>query len=65
MSQAKFLTGFVPELAAVGTVGHLVNDRGSDAVEDDDAIGGKDGENLLHDFLQVASMPSDEDCVGR
>ena len=38
--------------------------RRSDAVEDDDSIRGKHGENLRHNVLQTTAVASDEDGIG-
>ena len=60
LAQVQFSAGLVPELAATLPVCHLGDNGRGDAVEDDNTIGGEDGENLCHDFLQMASMTSDE-----
>ena len=53
--QTEFCTGFIPELLTVCR--HLW--RG-DAVEDDDTIGGKNGEHLRHDIFQMPAMSANE-----
>ena len=56
--QAQFLTGFIPELVAV-----CKDFRCFDAVHDDTAIGFQILENFSHDFLEVTTMPANEDSI--
>ena len=59
----QFFAGFIPLLTTGRTVCHLGYDRRGDAVEDDDAIWGDDGQDLSYDFLQTATVTSDKDCI--
>ena len=56
--QSEFLTGFVPQLMAVG-----LDKRCLDAVHHDTTLIRQYGQHLRHDFLQMASMTADEDGV--
>jgi hypothetical protein len=57
--EVKLFAGLVPKFLAIGKY------LGSyDAIHHDNAIGSKHGKYLLHDVLQTATVPANEDGIG-
>ena len=59
LMQAQLFASLVPKLATIGWYF-----RRCDAIEDDDAIGGKYGEHFRHDFLEMTTVSANKDGIG-
>ena len=60
LMQAQLFANLVPKLTTVSWYF-----RGCDAIENNDAIRGKDGEHFRHDFLEMTTVSANKNCIRR